>query len=203
LLARIGQGDDGALLELYERYESSIYRFAWQMSADSSIADDVTQEVFLMLLERRGRLARRFSRFDPAKGNLEGYLLGVARRLIRKQQWRERLWMPFEKGIDETLQSSAEDDPDSRFAVDRLRRTIAFLPVRYREALVLCCLQERSYKEAATIAGCSPGTVASRLSRARKLLERRMYGAANTTLKRTPDSADDFPAQEGRKKENG
>jgi DNA-directed RNA polymerase specialized sigma24 family protein len=44
---------------------------------------------------------------------------------------------------------------------------------------VLCCLQERSYEQAAGIVGCSVGTVASRLSRARQLLWQRFNAKEN------------------------
>jgi RNA polymerase sigma-70 factor (ECF subfamily) len=55
-----------------------------------------------------------------------------------------------------------------------LRKAIAALPARYREAIVLCNLQGRSYEEAAAVLGCAVGTVRSRLHRGRELLGRKM-----------------------------
>src|SRR6185437_15118191 len=129
-----------------------------------------------LMLGQRGMGSRIFSRFDPSRGNLEGYLLGVARKLTRKRRVRESRWI----SIDESLHFSRvpgeeiESQLDSGISLTRLRSSIRLLPIKYREALVLCCLQEQSYEQAAAILGCSVGTVASRLSRARKLLSARL-----------------------------
>ncbi len=65
-------------------------------------------------------------------------------------------------------------DGDERLLTDqrieRLHAAIARLPVEYREALVLCELQELSYAETAAVLGCPVGTVRSRLHRGRALL---------------------------------
>jgi RNA polymerase sigma-70 factor (ECF subfamily) len=57
----------------------------------------------------------------------------------------------------------------------QLRKAIAALPERYREAVVLCDLEAKSYDEAAAILGCATGTVRSRLHRARELLVRKFH----------------------------
>jgi RNA polymerase sigma-70 factor (ECF subfamily) len=54
-----------------------------------------------------------------------------------------------------------------------LRKAIAALPARYREAVVLCDLEGKTYEEAAAIQDCPVGTVRSRLHRARQLLARK------------------------------
>ena len=60
--------------------------------------------------------------------------------------------------------------------VDALRRAVVALPVRYREAVVLCDLHELSYADAAVALSCAIGTVRSRLHRGRALLARRLCG---------------------------
>jgi RNA polymerase sigma-70 factor (ECF subfamily) len=59
--------------------------------------------------------------------------------------------------------------------VEALRAAILSLPMRYREVVVLCGLQELSYEEAAAAVGCAVGTIRSRLHRGRTLLARRLY----------------------------
>jgi RNA polymerase sigma-70 factor, ECF subfamily len=59
-----------------------------------------------------------------------------------------------------------------------LYSAILDLPQAYRETVVLCSLQEKSYQEAAAILQCSEGTVASRLHRAKALLATKMQGPA-------------------------
>jgi RNA polymerase sigma-70 factor (ECF subfamily) len=58
--------------------------------------------------------------------------------------------------------------------VDALRRAIMNLPLRYREVVVLCDLEEISYADAAEALDCAVGTVRSRLHRARGLLAAKM-----------------------------
>jgi len=55
-----------------------------------------------------------------------------------------------------------------------LRRAIARLPLRYREAVVLCDLESSSYEEAAAALACAVGTVKSRVHRGRELLARKL-----------------------------
>ena len=57
-----------------------------------------------------------------------------------------------------------------------VRRAVLELPVKYREAVVLCDLQELTYADAATALGCAIGTVRSRLHRGRALLASRLRG---------------------------
>jgi RNA polymerase sigma-70 factor, ECF subfamily len=58
--------------------------------------------------------------------------------------------------------------------VDSLRKALLALPEAYREAVVLCDLQEMSYEQASVVMECSAGTVASRLHRAHKMLKARL-----------------------------
>ena len=78
LLARSLAGDEAAFLHLYRRTQGPVFRFAMQMSGSRSIAEDVTQEVFLAL-------ARDGSRFDSTKGTLQSYLFGMTRNLVLRR----------------------------------------------------------------------------------------------------------------------
>ena len=78
LLQSMLAGDEEALTVLYRRRQGAIYRFALQMSGSKTIAEDVTQEVFLFLM-REGHL------FDPARGSVSAFLLGVARNLVLRR----------------------------------------------------------------------------------------------------------------------
>jgi RNA polymerase sigma-70 factor (ECF subfamily) len=178
LLERVRRYDDKALLELYDRYQGSVYRYAFAMSGDPSLAADITQDVFLMMMDRRSLFGWLFLRFDPRKGTLEGYLLGVARKLTRKFTARQSRWLPIDLANESDDASDLGQEMESRFMLGRMRAVIALLPVKYREAIVLCYLQEKSYEQAAAILGCSMGTVASRLSRGRKLLLERLEAIA-------------------------
>lgn len=161
LLAEIAAGREQAFVALYRRRQGDVYRFAFAMAKSRSFAQDVTQEVFLNVLEN----ARNF---DGTKGTVRAWLFGCARYVTLDRLRLERRW------TDDLPPESGEFDGDERLAADqrveRLHAAIARLPVEYREALVLVELQELTYAETATVLACPIGTVRSRLHRARALL---------------------------------
>ena len=178
LLLMMQAGDENAFTTLYRRRQGNIYRFVLEMSGSAPLAEDVTQEVFMALIrESRG--------FDPSRGSLSGYLLGMARhhalRLLKRDQTYVSAPQAEESWRDpgDAVPGSGED-PHSvmtrREAIDSVRQAILSLPEHYREAVVLCDLNEMSYEETASVLDCSVGTVRSRLHRGRALLLQKLTG---------------------------
>ncbi len=174
--------DERAFLSLYDRYSRTIFRFLMHMTGSLAMAEELTQEVFVAVLKamRDGTIAR----FDSEKGTLEGYLLGIARNLARVEMRKSRHLI----SLDELLETpewnrSLESGGVSNQAKEKslavlieraelraLYRAILDLPTHYREVVILCSLQEKSYKEAAALLEITEGTVASRMNRAKALL---------------------------------
>ena len=187
LLQRMLAGDEQAFSALYKGHQAGIYRFARQMTGEASLADEVTQEVFLTLM-REGRS------FNARRGSLRAWLYGIARNCIRRCLERERLYVGLDS--EEHEESTADLLPDpcapddglaglgSRETVEQVRRAVLALPAAYREAVILCELHEMAYADAAQILGCPAGTVRSRLHRARELLAARLK-----CLRQTPAGA--------------
>ena len=127
LLAEIAAGGEHAFVELYRRRHNDVYRFAFAMAKSRSFAQDVTQEVFLNVLENA-------SRFDSGKGSVRAWLFGCARYVTLDRLRLERRW------TDELPAEGARVGGDERLLADqrveRLHAAIARLPVEYREALV-------------------------------------------------------------------
>src|ERR671912_444070 len=94
LLRLMLAGDEEALAQLYRRRQASVYRFALQMSGSKSIAEDVTQEVFLFLM-REGHV------FDPARGSVSAFLLGVARNHVLRRLRVEHQLTPMGEDFDD------------------------------------------------------------------------------------------------------
>ena len=173
LLQLVRGGDPNALAALYQRRQRGIYRFALQMSGSTSIAEDITQEVFLVLIHDN-------SIFDETRGSLNSFLLGVARNHVLRRLQRERFYSPLEtndSGVGDPILPQAlitSDGPLDELSrtetIEAVRRAVLALPERYREVVVLCDLQELSYAETAAVLGCAVGTVRSRRHRARTLL---------------------------------
>lgn len=170
LLRLMLAGDEEAFSVLYCRRQGGIYRFALQMSGSKSIAEDVTQEVFLFLM-REGKV------FDPSKGAVSAFLFGVARNYVLRRLRTEHLLAPLADNSDDDVvfsQPSADmcplEDLTRAETIESVRKAVLSLPAKYREVVVLCELQDVSYGETAEILGCAIGTVRSRLHRARALL---------------------------------
>lgn len=159
LYRRMQKGDRGAFAELYERREPGLYRYALHATGSPDAAEEIAQEVFVQLMNGH-------SRFDGAKGSLEGWVFGVARNLIRA--WRRR--GPVEEAVDQAFEHDVLGGIIGDEKLSALRRAISELPESFREAVVLCDLEERNYDEAARLMNCPIGTVRSRLHRARALL---------------------------------
>ena len=178
LLRLMLAGDEEAFTALYRRRQGGVYRFALRMSGSEALAEDVVQETFMVLMRDGGN-------FDPARGSLAAYLYGVARNHVLRAFERERSLVPFDEEADESAGAPHENllarqDPLGDLtrgeAVERLRLAVLALPPHYREALVLCELEEMSYAEAAAALGCAVGTVRSRLHRARAMLAEKLRG---------------------------
>jgi RNA polymerase sigma-70 factor (ECF subfamily) len=166
LVERFREGDREAFATLYRQHFPSVFRFALYMTGDRVRAGEITQDAFVWLVRHPGE-------FDPKRGDLGAFLGGVARKLMHRQERIDRRWQPLHPGSADRSDFAAGIERDQEAA--ELRRAIASLPERYREAVVLCDLEEKSYDEAAAALGCANGTVKSRLHRARALLASKFH----------------------------
>ena len=173
LLRQLAKGNEAAFRTLYERHQSPIYRFVLHMTGNGAMAEEVTQEVFMLLI-------RNPKGYDPGKGALPAYLYGIARNLARRGIDETRFDVPLEDDFADQNEFAIAEDLDildemsQAELLDCLRKAVLALPQQYREAVVLCDLEEMSYEQAAAVLGCAAGTVASRLNRARTLLKAKL-----------------------------
>jgi RNA polymerase sigma-70 factor (ECF subfamily) len=140
------------------------------MSGDRMKAVEITQDVFVWLMQHSRN-------FDPSRGELGAFLIGVTRKFLLRQQQHEQKWVPLDEASEVfEARLSAANAPDmDETAATWLREAIALLPGRYREVVVLCDLEGNTYESAAAMLECAVGTVRSRLHRARELLARKLH----------------------------
>lgn len=176
LLKRMIEGDEESFISLYRRRQSSVYRFALQMSGSTTIAEDVTQEVFMMLM-------REAANYDAERGTVSAYLYGIARNFVLRRIEKERRFVSMIEESEENDFQVAENfvavndplgDLTRSETIESVRQAVLALPPRYREVVVLCDLHEMSYTEAATTLDCAVGTVRSRLHRGRSILAEKL-----------------------------
>lgn len=189
LLRRMLAGESAAFAALYQRWQSSLYRFALRMSGSETLAEDVMQEVFLTLMRDGHQYAGR--------GSFASYILTMARHSTLRRLHRERRFVTLEADAEEAEdalpigQIIAETDPFAELTrnelLEAVRASVLALPLHYREVVLLCHWHELSYAEAAEVIGCEIGTVCSRLYRARALLAKRLEALKATQS--SPQSA--------------
>ena len=152
---------DAEFQAAFDRHKDAVYRFAWRMSGSPATAEDITQDVFVGLL-------RHADRFDPARGTLRAFLLGIARNLTLKH-WRSQ--HRFEP-LDEDAVVAEPVDLDRGEVGDIVGRAVRALPPLQREAVILAEYEGLTLAEVARATDADVGTIKSRLHRARENLRR-------------------------------
>lgn len=165
-------GDDGAGSQLVARHFSSVFRF-FRAKLDTDV-DDLTQRTFLACLEGKERIRDG--------GSVRAYLLGTARHLLygyfREKKKRGQ--------IEDFLHISADDVRDSPSQVASLKEeqkllvlALRAIPIDHQIAVELFYWENLSVAEVAQVLSIEPGTVKSRLHRARQALRGRLEAMAS------------------------
>ena len=141
--------------------KDAVFRFAWRLTRSSEAAEDITQEVFVSLLSRRGA-------YDPGRGSLRSFLLGAVRNLAHKRWRSEKRWQE----LDEEQFVAEPIAPDYGEIAEIVGKAVHALPALQREVLILSEYEELSLEEIARVVDSQIGTVKSRLHRARENLRR-------------------------------
>ena len=129
LLARAVDGDEESFTALYRRRQGAVYRFALQMSGRRSVAEEVTQEVFLAVIREAGR-------FDARRGPVLSYLYGIARNHVLRCLERDRPYVAIEEEQESDLAkwAAAEDtlgDLTRGETIESVRRAVLALPTAF------------------------------------------------------------------------
>ena len=166
LIAQARRGDAVAFSRLFAGFERPIFRYAAHMCGCDA-ADDIVQETFLAML--------RGGEYDAKKGSVGNYLFGIARHcVLRRLSNREIATFDLDERDGRTActdeRPSVLESLTREETIQAVRAAITSLPAAYREAVVLCELQEMNYADAALVMQCPVGTVRSRLHRAKALL---------------------------------
>jgi RNA polymerase sigma-70 factor (ECF subfamily) len=155
------QGDRDAFRLLFETYKDSVYSIAvYSAGGDQSIADDVTQQIFLKL----------FTAIKQFRGDSEFstwlYRL-VVNACMDERRRRRRLfsWSEVFQKKDGFIGTSQEKEFDRHEVAAAVQKAISQLKPQFRLPILLKYVEGFSYDEIANVMGCTKGTVASRLNR--------------------------------------
>jgi RNA polymerase sigma-70 factor, ECF subfamily len=155
---------DAEFQAAFNQHKDAVYRFAWRMSGSASAAEDITQDVFVGLLRHPGR-------FDPRRGTLRAFLMGIARNLALKRWRTEHRYEPLD---DDSVVAAvaAPVDPDCGEIGESVGRAVRALRPLQREVVILAEYEGLTLAEIAQAVETDVGTVKSRLHRARENLRR-------------------------------
>jgi RNA polymerase sigma-70 factor (ECF subfamily) len=163
------RGDDEAFRVLFETHKDRVYSIALRYAGDSATAMDIAQETFLKLLSSI-RQFRGDSSFDS-------WLYRMVVNSCLDHHRRKRRFLPLVDEMLDVFRTSAEDALHEMLQdeqEERVQQVVAQLPEDQRIVVVLRYTEGLSYEDIAEVLGCRRGTVASRLNRAHKALERRL-----------------------------
>ena len=161
------QGDEAAFAALLERHGPMVLGVCRRVLGDAHDAEDAFQATFLVLAHKARSIGRPQA--------LASWLYCTARRTARRARGRRDRRRARESVLDDPPAPEGVEDAlawhELRPALDE---AVGGLPRKYRDVVVLCYLQEKTYADAARELGLAAGTVSSRLARARDLLRKRL-----------------------------
>lgn len=160
-------GDTGSFEELAMPLFARLYNFAHWLALDRAAAEDLVQESYMKAL-------RGFSSFQQGT-NFRAWMYRILRNTFLTTQagLKAAGSLSLDDG-DTPVEPAAPETPESIFLARAERETIQSaleqLPVKFREIILLCDLEEMSYQEIGATLGIPIGTVMSRVSRARRAM---------------------------------
>jgi len=160
LVERLVTGDEEALREIYHRHSPAVFGLAMRVLANESLAEDVTQDVFV-------RLWQQPDRFDPDRGQLRAYLLAMAHsRAVERVRSEESLRRRHRTVAAEPQVTTAPDPEHLALEADAgaaIRKALAELPSVQRIPIELAYFEGLSYRQVATRLAEPEGTVKYRI----------------------------------------
>ena len=179
-----GQGDHAEFEKLVEKTQRQAYNMAYRMTGNRDDAEDLTQEAYLRAYRSFGTYNRQL----PFESWFFRILSNLFIDLMRRRPKLKPLSLDQPVGEEENDDNMLLQIPDEQANPERnlmdhvmdekLQTALAALPQAFREAVLLCDVEGKTYEEIAEIMGSSIGTVRSRIHRGRTLLRRTMMAPA-------------------------
>jgi RNA polymerase sigma-70 factor (ECF subfamily) len=174
-LMRIVQaGDFSPASEIYDRYSSRIYNFAYRFLRNSEGAEDAVQEVFVKMLKH----ANQFHGDAKLSTWLFSITANWCRDYLRKSDNKAKEAEEVLMSIPAPSELAPDRNLERKQNEERVQRALGALTPEQREAILLSRYQGLSYAEIAQISGCSEGAVKTRVFRAMETLKKALTGDA-------------------------
>src|SRR6516165_4702799 len=156
----------------------SLYNFAHWLAHNETDAEDLVQDTYLKAL-------RSFASFQPGT-NFRAWMFRILKNtfLSSCSNLERRMTVAMDSEDEDELESTVDSDTPETILLDRANSQLVWdaiddLPVHHRETLLLCDVEEMSYREIAEILSIPLGTVMSRLARARRAVRESLASSPN------------------------
>jgi RNA polymerase sigma-70 factor (ECF subfamily) len=168
LVRRCRKGDGAAWEEIVQTYSRRIYNLAYRFTSRADAAEDLTQEVFI-------RVYRSLDQYNPKQGDLQNWLMRLARNLII-DDYRKRQRAPQDEGADDledhkyhlrAAGGTVQREMERRELGAQVQSGIDKLSPDLRTCVILRDIEELSYQEIVDLLKIPEGTVKSRINRGR------------------------------------
>jgi RNA polymerase sigma-70 factor (ECF subfamily) len=176
LVAAWRRGDADAVRQVLMLHGTAMWRVALALCPRAEDAEEVVQEALL-------RAHRSLDRFDPARGELRAWLVGITANRAREVRRGLSRYGRLLERIGRDPYVAAPEPFCSSDDLALARRRLASLPAREREAFVLVAIEELSSAEAADVMGISDSTVRVLAARARQRLRASAVASAHVPLR--------------------
>jgi RNA polymerase sigma-70 factor (ECF subfamily) len=168
LVRRCRKGDGAAWEEIVQTYSRRIYNLAYRFTSRADSAEDLTQDVFI-------RVYRSLDQYNPKQGDLQNWLMRLARNLII-DDYRKRQRAPQDESADDledhkyhlrAAGGTAQREMERRELGAQVQAGIDKLSADLRTCVILRDIEELSYQEIVDLLKIPEGTVKSRINRGR------------------------------------
>jgi RNA polymerase sigma factor (sigma-70 family) len=173
LIKKLQGGENPALNELMARYKHRVFAFIRRYVGDEDVAYDLVQETFTKLYFSASTYKSEYK--------FSTWLFQIALNLCRDHGRKKKLVHFFSMDDDNSGFDFADAAPNpeaiaqSNQAVRLINQSVESLPHKLKTALILFALEDRTQEECAELLGVTTKTVETRVYRARKLLEEKIF----------------------------
>jgi RNA polymerase sigma-70 factor (ECF subfamily) len=169
LIQRAKQGDQRALVEIYERYQPSVFTYVFYRVYDQEIAEDLTAEVFT-------RMLANLPRYTPRGKPILAWLYTIARNLVTDyyRQNKSASHLPLEEDVMDGDYNHPVKVTEDRLARESLSRALKRLTEEQRQVILLKFIENREMSELVQILGKNERAIRSLQHRALVTLHRLM-----------------------------
>jgi len=166
LVVQVGQGDERALSELYDRYARPVYATGVRLLGDSHMAEEPVQDTFT-------NVWRGAASFDPKRARFSTWLYRLTRNRAVDLNRRRRV-RPLSAGEEPLRNVSGGPEPEASVDLWDVAGALSRISAEHREVLNLAYFEGLSQREISQRTGVPLGTIKSRTTAALKILRRAM-----------------------------